>query len=92
MEVRDISKHFGGLRAVSSVSFKVQPGEIVGVIGPNGAGKTTLFAVLSSFLFKRLFETGHTLFFGLLLVLVIVWAPSGLLGHRIRKTVPGAER
>jgi branched-chain amino acid transport system ATP-binding protein len=50
MEVRNVSKHFGGLRAVSSVSFKVQSGEIVGVIGPNGAGKTTLFAILSGFL------------------------------------------
>lgn len=50
MEVRNISKHFGGLRAVSSVSFTVEQGEIVGVIGPNGAGKTTLFALLSGFL------------------------------------------
>jgi branched-chain amino acid transport system ATP-binding protein len=50
MEVLDLSKHFGGLRAVSSVSFKVQRGEIVGLIGPNGAGKTTLFGVLSGFL------------------------------------------
>ena len=51
MEVRNLSKHFGGLRAVSSVSFKIGQGEIVGVIGPNGAGKTTLFALLSGFLF-----------------------------------------
>ncbi len=50
MEVRNLSKHFGGLRAVSSVSFKIGQGEIVGVIGPNGAGKTTLFALLSGFL------------------------------------------
>ncbi|MGB6066880.1 MAG: ABC transporter ATP-binding protein [Desulfomonilaceae bacterium] len=50
MEVRNLSKHFGGLRAVSSVSFAVEQGEIVGVIGPNGAGKTTLFALLSGFL------------------------------------------
>lgn len=41
---------FGGLLAVSSVSFTVNAGEIVGVIGPNGAGKTTLFALLSGFL------------------------------------------
>ena len=47
---------------------------------------------LDEFLFKRLFETGHKLFFGLLLVLVIVWVPSGLLGHRIRKTADGVER
>ncbi len=50
MEVRDVSKHYGGLRAVSAVSFTVRKGEIVGVIGPNGAGKTTLFALLSGFL------------------------------------------
>jgi len=50
MEIRNVSKHFGGLKAVASVSFKVHSGEIVGVIGPNGAGKTTLFAVLSGFL------------------------------------------
>jgi branched-chain amino acid transport system ATP-binding protein len=50
MEVRNLAKHFGGLRAVSSVSFEIHHGEIVGVIGPNGAGKTTLFALLSGFL------------------------------------------
>jgi ABC-type branched-subunit amino acid transport system ATPase component len=50
MEVSNLSKHFGGLRAVSSISFTIGQGEIVGVIGPNGAGKTTLFALLSGFL------------------------------------------
>ncbi len=40
---------------------------------------------LDEFVFKRLFETGHQLFFGLLLAVVIVWAPGGLLGGRIRK-------
>jgi branched-chain amino acid transport system permease protein len=43
---------------------------------------------LDEFLFKRLFETGHQLFFGLLLAAVIVWAPSGLLGGRIRRPGP----
>ena len=42
---------------------------------------------LDEFVFKRLFETGHQLFFGLLLAAVIVWAPSGLLGGRIRRPV-----
>ncbi len=50
LQVRDLSKDFGGLRALDTVSFKVAPGEIIGVIGPNGAGKTTLFALLSGFL------------------------------------------
>jgi branched-chain amino acid transport system ATP-binding protein len=47
LEVRGLGITFGGLKAVSDVSFRVQPGEIVSVIGPNGAGKTTLFNMIS---------------------------------------------
>ncbi|SMH30629.1 ABC transporter ATP-binding protein [Mesorhizobium australicum] len=47
LQVRDVSKAFGGLRAVDSVSFDVSPGEIISIIGPNGAGKTTLFNLLT---------------------------------------------
>jgi branched-chain amino acid transport system ATP-binding protein len=50
LEVKNLSRDFGGLRALAAVSFCITPGEIVGVIGPNGAGKTTLFALLSGFL------------------------------------------
>ena len=50
LQVKDLSRAFGGLQALARVSFEIMPGEIVGVIGPNGAGKTTLFAVLSGFL------------------------------------------
>jgi branched-chain amino acid transport system ATP-binding protein len=47
LEVRNVSKSFGGLRAVKDVSFNVEKGELVGIIGPNGAGKSTLFNLIS---------------------------------------------
>jgi branched-chain amino acid transport system ATP-binding protein len=48
LSLRNIGKSFGGLSALSDISFGVEPGEIVGIIGPNGAGKTTLFNVVTA--------------------------------------------
>jgi branched-chain amino acid transport system ATP-binding protein len=50
LEVSNVSKHFGGIRAVRDVSFTVRPGEILSLIGPNGAGKTTCFNLITGFL------------------------------------------
>jgi len=49
IEVKGVSKQFGGLAALTDVSFVLNKGEILGLIGPNGAGKTTIFNVINGF-------------------------------------------
>ena len=61
LEVREISKSFGGLKAVDRASLDVAPGEIVGLIGPNGAGKTTFVSLLSG---RRMPQSGTILMDG----------------------------
>ncbi len=53
LEGEGVTKHFGGLTAVSRVDFHVDQGEVVGLIGPNGAGKTTLFNLISGALVPK---------------------------------------
>src|SRR5260370_39173233 len=47
LELRNVTKHFGGLAAVQVVDLRIMPGEIISVIGPNGAGKTTVFNLIT---------------------------------------------
>ena len=49
LELEDVAKHYGGVRAVDGASFEVERGSITALIGPNGAGKSTLFDVVSGF-------------------------------------------
>ena len=49
LEVNNLSKSFGGIRANSNITFEVKKGEILGIIGPNGAGKSTLFDLITGY-------------------------------------------
>ena len=61
LKVSDVSRRFGGLQAVSNVSFTIREDEILGLIGPNGAGKTTLFNIVNG-VYKP--DTGTIVFAG----------------------------
>ncbi len=61
LDVRGVTKRFGGIVANNDISFQVGAGELVGVIGPNGAGKSTLFDVLTGF---QTADTGEVLLDG----------------------------
>ncbi len=60
LEVQDLQKNFGGLRAVGGLSFQVAAGEVLGLLGPNGSGKTTALNLISG----ALARTGGSIRFG----------------------------
>ena len=80
LEVQNLSRRFGGITAVSDVSFALHEGEMLSIIGPNGAGKTTLFNLVS----------GHDRPDGGRVRLggtdVTGWAPERLAGHGLART------
>ncbi|MEE4265760.1 MAG: ABC transporter ATP-binding protein [Desulfobacteraceae bacterium] len=70
LEVANVSKSFGGLKAVSDVSFSMRRDEIIGLIGPNGAGKTTLLRLITGILKA---DTGTVSFKGQKIVGLKIW-------------------
>jgi len=59
LEIKNLTKRFGGVVAVADVSFNVEQGTLVGIIGPNGSGKTTVVNLISGFLRP---DSGHIIF------------------------------
>jgi branched-chain amino acid transport system permease protein len=80
LSVGNVSKTFGGVKAVQSVSFEACKGEVLGIIGPNGAGKTTLFNLLNGFVRP---DTGSVTFEGRNLVGL---KPNRICRRRIGRT------
>ena len=52
VEIHNLSKAFGAVQALNSISFEVHTGELFGLIGPDGAGKSTLFRILTTLLIQ----------------------------------------
>jgi branched-chain amino acid transport system ATP-binding protein len=80
VEIRDVSKSFGGVQAVTTVSLDVQQGELLSVIGPNGAGKTSLLNMISGFYHP---DSGRIVLEG---TDITDFAPSRIAERRVART------
>ncbi|HKM90027.1 MAG TPA: ABC transporter ATP-binding protein [Candidatus Acidoferrales bacterium] len=80
LEVREVTKRFGGLVALNDISFTIAEGEILGLIGPNGAGKTTLFNVVNG-VFKP--DQGEITFAG---QTITGWSPDKVVRLGLART------
>ena len=78
--VEDVNKTFGGVQALSSVSFKVNAGDILGIIGPNGSGKTTLINTITGFVRPT---TGRVIFQG---KEITAWPPHKIADAGLTRT------
>jgi len=85
LEVRGLTKRFGGVTAVDDCSFRLPAGGIVGLVGPNGSGKSTVVEMISGFLAP---DGGHVLFRGRD---VTRWTPSHRAGAGLTRTFQSAR-
>jgi branched-chain amino acid transport system ATP-binding protein len=87
LEAREISKSFGGVKAVDNVSFTAEAGSITGIVGPNGAGKTTLFNLLTG-----VYAADHgQLVVGAAAVPKSAWQPHKVAGLGVARTFQSAR-
>jgi len=80
MEIKTLTKNFGGLKAVSNLNFELHKGELLGLIGPNGAGKTTVFNLITGLLRPN---TGQIFFRE---QNIVEWAPHRISANGIART------
>ena len=80
LQVNDLSKYFGGVKAVNSVSFDLTEGELLGIIGPNGSGKTTVVNLVTGFVKP---DSGTILYRG---QNITRWAPYKVINLGIART------
>jgi branched-chain amino acid transport system ATP-binding protein len=85
LQVQDLKRHFGGVRALDGVSFDLSPGECVALIGPNGAGKSTCFACLAG---QQQPQSGEVLWAGLPLLAL---PPAARLQRGVTRTFQVAQ-